>query len=57
MTHEELVTELEDLFDVAICNSLNMDWRALDGARACAAALLAEPELIATLAAHLAVPA
>jgi hypothetical protein len=57
MTHEELVTELEDLFDVAICNSLDMDWKTLDGARACAAALLAEPKLVATLAAHLEVSA
>ncbi len=51
MTRTELETELADVFDDAISDSIDMDWRTIDGARACVAALFAEPELLAALAA------
>jgi hypothetical protein len=50
MSHEHLKTDLIDLFTVAIVDSLDMDWNAKDGARYCADALFAEPELIAAIA-------
>ena len=40
MTHAELIADLTDLFDVAISDSLDIDWRTIDGARQCVAALL-----------------
>lgn len=50
MTPAELILELTDLFEVAIDNSYDMDWRTIDGARACAAALLSDPAVLAALA-------
>lgn len=49
MTRTELETELADLFDVAISDSIDIDWLTSDGARACVKALLAEPELLAAI--------
>ena len=51
MTRTQIEEDLLDLFDVAICNSIDLDWRTTDGARACVEALLAEPDLLAALAA------
>lgn len=51
MTHYQLIKELHDLFDVAISDSIDLDWSTTDGARACVKALLAEPDLLAALAA------
>lgn len=50
MTRTQIEEDLLDLFDVAICNSIDIDWRTTDGARACVEALLAEPDLLAALA-------
>ena len=50
MTQIELEENLADLFDVAICDSIDLDWRTTDGARACVKALLADRELLAALA-------
>jgi hypothetical protein len=50
MTRTQIEEDLLDLFDVAICNSIDLDWRTTDGARACVEALLAEPDLRAALA-------
>jgi hypothetical protein len=50
MTREELIAELADVFDDAITDSLDIDWRTIDGARACVAALLADRELLDALA-------
>ncbi len=49
MTRTELEIELADMFDDAISDSIDMDWRTIDGARACVAALFAEPELLNAL--------
>jgi hypothetical protein len=49
MNPAELITELTDLFDVAISDSLDMDWRTIDGARACVAALLSDQSILAAL--------
>lgn len=54
MTYTELEADLIDLFDVAISDSMDMDWRSIDGARHCVKALLSEPELLAAIAAMLA---
>ena len=51
MTRQEIEEDLLDLFDVAITNSIDLDWSSTDGARACVKALLAEPDLLAALAA------
>ena len=45
----QIEEDLLDLFDTAICDSIDLDWRTSDGARACVAALLAEPELLNAL--------
>ena len=45
----DIVADLTDLFDVAISDSLDIDWRTIDGARACAAALLSDPTVLAAL--------
>jgi hypothetical protein len=50
MTREELIAELADVFDDAITDSIDIDWRTIDGARACVAALLADRELLTALA-------
>ena len=50
MTREELIAELADVFETAITDSLDIDWRTIDGARACVAALLADRELLDALA-------
>jgi hypothetical protein len=50
MTRTQIEEDLLDLFDVAIVNSIDLDWRTTDGARACVKALLAEPDLLAALA-------
>lgn len=42
--------DLLDLFDNAICDSIDLDWRTIDGARACVEALLADRELLDALA-------
>ena len=49
MSHAELIADLTDLFDVAICDSIDIDWCTTDGARQCVAALLSSPELLAAL--------
>jgi len=51
MTRTQIEEDLLDLFDVALCYSLDLDWSTTDGARACVKALLAEPDLLAALAA------
>jgi hypothetical protein len=50
MTRTQIEEDLLDLFDVAIVDSIDLDWRTTDGARACVKALLAEPDLLAALA-------
>jgi hypothetical protein len=50
MNPADLITALTDLFDVAISDSLDIDWRTIDGARACVAALLSDPAVLAALA-------
>ena len=50
MTREELIAELADVFDDAITDSLDIDWRTIDGARACVEVLLADRELLDALA-------
>lgn len=50
MTRTEIEEDLLNLFDAAICNSIDLDWLTTDGARACVEALLAEPNLLAALA-------
>lgn len=50
MTRTELETELTDLFDNAITDSIDIDWLTMDGARACVKALFDEPDLLAALA-------
>lgn len=42
MTRTELETELTDLFDNAITDSIDIDWLTIDGARACVKALREE---------------
>lgn len=49
MNPADLIADLTDLFDVAISDSLDIDWRTIDGARHCVAALLSSPELLAAL--------
>lgn len=49
MTHEELETELADLFEDAISASWDMDWEPVDGAAACAKAIMAAPDLAISL--------
>ena len=49
MTPAELLAELVDLFEAAIDNSIDIDWRVKDGAHACAAALLSDHEVLAAL--------
>lgn len=49
MTRTELEIELADMFDDAISDSIDMDWRTIDGARACVAALFADTELLNAL--------
>lgn len=51
MTRKELETELADLFDDAISDSIDIDWLTIDGARACVKALLDDHVLLAALAA------
>jgi hypothetical protein len=50
MTREELIAELADVFDDAITDSMDIDWRTIDGARACVEVLLADSELLTALA-------
>jgi hypothetical protein len=50
MNPAELLADLTDLFDVAISDSLDIDWGTIDGARACAAALLSDSAVLAALA-------
>jgi hypothetical protein len=50
MTHYQLIKELHDLFDAAICDSIDIDWRTGDGAAACVKALFDAPDLLAELA-------
>ena len=45
MTHEELETELSHLFEDALADSWDMDWEFVDGAQACAKAIMADPDL------------
>jgi hypothetical protein len=49
MTRTELEDELAYLFEDAIADSWDMDWEFIDGARSCAKALMAEPELVTYL--------
>jgi hypothetical protein len=49
MTRTEFEIYLADVFDDAITDSIDIDWRTIDGARACVEALLAEPDLLAAL--------
>ena len=51
MTRTEFEIHLADVFDDAISDSIDMDWRTIDGARACVEALLADRELLDALAA------
>ena len=50
MTRTEFEIHLADVFDDAITDSMDIDWRTIDGARACVAALLADRELLTALA-------
>lgn len=50
MTRTEFEIYLADVFDDAITDSIDIDWRTIDGARACVAALFAESTLLAALA-------
>ena len=50
MTHYQLIKELHDLFDVAISDSIDLDWSTADGAAACVKALFDAPDLLAALA-------
>ena len=50
MTHEELETELVNMFEGAITDNWEREWEFVDAARACVAALFAEPELLNALA-------
>ena len=49
MTRTQIEEDLLDLFDVAICNSIDLDWSSTDGARACVKALFDAPDLLAAL--------
>ena len=49
MTPEELETELSHLFEDAIADSWDMDWEFVDGARACAKAIMGDPDLVVYL--------
>jgi hypothetical protein len=50
MTRTEFEIHLADVFDDAITDSMDIDWRTIDGARACVEALLADRELLTALA-------
>ena len=50
MTIDQLEAELADLSDDAISDSIDIDWRTIDGARACVKALLEDRELLAAVA-------
>jgi hypothetical protein len=50
MTRTEFEIHLADVFDDAITDSMDIDWRTIDGARACVEALLGDPDLLAALA-------
>jgi hypothetical protein len=50
MTRTEFEIHLADVFDDAITDSIDIDWRTIDGARACVEVLLADRELLDALA-------